>query len=137
MGLVPHYIVGKNGFYGSTAAGGVTFEEGQQIYLTTAPPEDFKAVNTAAAEIMNAQMQWLGGPTRPIAEIVSDAERMMRPNARAFDPPVKNADDAILIPDAPIVNLQPRHIAGTIVANPLANASPASNMAAEGPFFAE
>ena len=138
MGLVPSYIVGRNGFYGMTAAGEMLFRPGQQVYQMAPPPEDFLPMNECAGAIMVAQAQWLGEPTPDAGELIAQA--LVR--AHGGDPAfltaaeqVSHADDVELIPGADAeVDVGPRRMMGSSVAEeprraagprPLAGAAPA------------
>lgn len=142
MGLIPHYIVGEGGYYGSTAQGETLFGPGTHLYLTTPPPEDFLPMNEAAGIVMRAQMQWLGEPTPPIEELVAQA--MMRATGGGDmlevvgdDAPIHN-DDAALVPGHDVTAVGPKRTFGTgvpelkAVDGPL---SPGSEGRPRGPVF--
>jgi hypothetical protein len=119
MGLVPMYIIGENGFYGSTAQGETLFAPGLQIYLTVAPPEDFLPMNETAGAIMRAQMQWIGEPTPDIGELVAQAMIRAKGGDSTFivgDASPSHSDDAMIV-DASLapVNMAPARTMGTNV----------------------
>lgn len=141
LGLVPEYIVGEQGFYGSTASGEILFLPGQRIYLSAPPPEDFLPMNNSAAAIMRAQMQWLGEPTPAIEELVAQA--MMRARGSESlsivgDATPQHRDDATLI-DAEAVNIGPKRTMGTSVPELTVTShgplSPGSTTGPKGPVF--
>lgn len=143
LGLIPEYIVGENGFYGSTASGETLFLGGQRIYLTAPPPEDFLPMNESAAGIMRAQMQWLGEPTPSIEELVAQA--MMR--ARGSDSlhiigneePVHRDDASLVDPSGDIIDIGPKRTLGTsvpeLVVQQHGPLSPGAATAPKGPVF--
>ncbi len=142
LGLVPEYIVGEKGFYGSTASGEMQFMPGLRLRLTTPPPEDFLPMNDLAGAIMQAQMQWLGEPTPEIGELVAQA--MMR--AKGVDPtyvaglddPVHPDDATIVAGGEPLANIGPKRTMGTSVQELRATNtpfSPGSSPVPSGPIF--
>ncbi len=137
LGLVPEYVVGEQGYYGNTAQGETLFASGQRIYLTSAPPEDFLAMNDAAAAILQAQLQWLGEPTPSIEELVAQAMMRVRGADTTFivgNDAASHSADAILI-DAERVDVGARRTFGTSVAEP--KKVVAGNGAPQGPVFTE
>lgn len=142
MGLIPHYVVGEGGYYGSTAQGETLFGPGTHIYLTTPPPEDFLPINDTAAKIMRAQLQWLGEPTPPIEELVAQTMMRVRGGPDSIDVvggdgPIHN-DDASIVPGHDMVQVGAKRTFGTGVPELKATdqpLSPGADARAKGPVF--
>lgn len=117
LGLIPHYVVGEGGYYGSTAQGETLFSPGTHLYLTTPPPEDFLPMNATAGAIMRAQMQGLGEPTPSIDELVAQAMMRARGSDGGLDiigsDEPNHADDASIVPGHDKMDVAPKRTFGT------------------------
>ena len=104
IGLAPAWIVGEEGFFECNNA--EEFKPGAKIRMFMPPPEDFIPDNEAAAKVMAAQMQWLGGPTPDIGETVEAAERAaiakQGPIVTGSMQPMRARGAVELVEDAPL-----------------------------------
>lgn len=110
-GDAPLYLLGDF-FFECTNA--LSFEAGQQIRTYLPPAEHFVPQNEAARKVYAAMLQWIGGHTPHIGDLVEAAERESRIPVvgSALVPQKKALVEAI---DAPKQDMGRKRVAGTIV----------------------
>lgn len=110
-GSAPLYLLGDF-FFECTNA--LSFEAGQQIRTYLPPAEHFVPQNEPAKKVYAAMLQWIGGTTPHIGDLVEAAERDSRAPmvGSALNAPKKVLVEAL---DEPKQDMGRKRVAGTIV----------------------